>query len=195
MLKQGAARDIRAEELIERLRGLDAGKRRQFFAKLRQMGIDVARLPIVPACERGRHGLSYAQQRQWFLWKLDPHSAAYHIPVVLRLQGAVDAGALEQAFHGLIDRHESLRTRFVEEDGEVHQQIEEALDFTLDVTRLQAGAGQEHVLNDYLEARILEPFDLEKGPLIRAALACTGRRSRCWWWCSITASPMAGPWA
>ncbi|WP_435635617.1 amino acid adenylation domain-containing protein [Pseudomonas solani] len=174
MLKQGAARDIRAEELIERLRGLDAGKRRQFFAKLRQMGIDVARLPIVPACERGRHGLSYAQQRQWFLWKLDPHSAAYHIPVVLRLQGAVDTGALEQAFHGLIDRHESLRTRFVEEDGEVHQQIEEALDFTLDVTRLQAGAGQEHVLNDYLEARILEPFDLEKGPLIRAALACTG---------------------
>ncbi|UXY55510.1 non-ribosomal peptide synthetase [Pseudomonas tohonis] len=177
MLKQGAARDIRAEELVERLRGLDAGKRRQLFAKLGQMGIDVARLPIVPACERGRHALSYAQQRQWFLWKLDPHSAAYHIPVVLRLEGTVDAGALEQAFHALIERHESLRTRFVEEDGEVFQQVEATLDFSLETTRLPVAEGSGEgrpALHDYLEARILQPFDLERGPLIRVALARTG---------------------
>uniref|UniRef100_UPI002AAFBC74 phosphopantetheine-binding protein n=1 Tax=Pseudomonas kulmbachensis TaxID=3043408 RepID=UPI002AAFBC74 len=39
--------------------------------------------------------LSYAQERQWFLWQLEPHSAAYHIPSALRLKGQLDLAALQ----------------------------------------------------------------------------------------------------
>lgn len=35
--------------------------------------------------------LSFAQERQWFIWRLDPHSAAYNIPVALRLEGTAAA--------------------------------------------------------------------------------------------------------
>ncbi len=54
--------------------------------------------------------LSYAQERQWFLWQLDPHSAAYHIPSALRLKGTLDLAALQRSFDTLLARHESLRT-------------------------------------------------------------------------------------
>ena len=55
--------------------------------------------------------LSFAQQRQWFLWQLDPSSTAYHIKHALRLSGSLDTQAL-RSFKGLVERHESLRTMF-----------------------------------------------------------------------------------
>ncbi|MFI8137115.1 condensation domain-containing protein, partial [Pseudomonas aeruginosa] len=50
--------------------------------------------------------LSYAQQRQWFLWQLEPDSAAYHIPAALRLCGELDVEALKRSFAALVERHE-----------------------------------------------------------------------------------------
>ncbi|MCU7258533.1 condensation domain-containing protein, partial [Pseudomonas aeruginosa] len=50
--------------------------------------------------------LSYAQQRQWFLWQLEPDSAAYHIPAALRLRGELDVEALKRSFAALVERHE-----------------------------------------------------------------------------------------
>ncbi|MEL6078750.1 condensation domain-containing protein, partial [Stenotrophomonas maltophilia] len=55
-----------------------------------------------------------AQERQWFLWQLDPDSSAYHIPMALRLRGLLDSRALQSSFDALIARHESVRTHFVE---------------------------------------------------------------------------------
>ena len=59
--------------------------------------------------------LSYAQERQWFLWQLEPHSGAYNIPLALRLHGDLDVAALARSFNTLIERHESLRTRFTQD--------------------------------------------------------------------------------
>ncbi|WP_280335012.1 non-ribosomal peptide synthetase [Nocardia wallacei] len=56
--------------------------------------------------------LSPAQQRLWFLNRLEPDSGAYNLPVALRLRGPLDAGALEQAIRDVADRHEVLRTVF-----------------------------------------------------------------------------------
>ncbi|PCB39111.1 AMP-binding protein, partial [Pseudomonas aeruginosa] len=60
---------------------------------------------------------SAAQQRLWLTWQIDPQSAAYNIPGGLRLRGELDEAALRASFQRLVERHEALRTRFLERDG------------------------------------------------------------------------------
>ncbi|WP_084495105.1 amino acid adenylation domain-containing protein [Nocardia shimofusensis] len=67
--------------------------------------------------------LSLAQQRMWFLNRFEPDSAAYNIPVVLRLSGRLNIAALEAALRDVVDRHEVLRTIYPETAGEPHQLI------------------------------------------------------------------------
>ncbi|HEX5543457.1 MAG TPA: condensation domain-containing protein, partial [Micromonospora sp.] len=68
--------------------------------------------------------LSYAQQRLWFLSRLD-HSPAYNVPIAIDLRGAVDRAALRGAFTDVVGRHEALRTVFPVHDGMPHQCIVE----------------------------------------------------------------------
>ncbi|MDY7092226.1 MAG: amino acid adenylation domain-containing protein [Acidobacteriota bacterium] len=75
--------------------------------------------PLVVDPQRGDVlPLSYAQQRLWFLDRLDPGNAAYNLPMAARLRGDLDEAALEQALSALVQRHEALRTRFEERAGE-----------------------------------------------------------------------------
>nr|WP_280301945.1 non-ribosomal peptide synthase/polyketide synthase [Nocardia neocaledoniensis] len=67
--------------------------------------------------------LSAAQQRMWLLNRLDPDSAAYNIPIAVRLRGDVDAGALAAAVTDVLDRHEVLRTAYPAVDGIGHQAV------------------------------------------------------------------------
>ncbi|MFT4065914.1 amino acid adenylation domain-containing protein [Paraburkholderia sp.] len=123
----------------------------------------IARLPDA---RRMRTPASYAQQRQWFLWQLSPQGSAYHVAGGLWLDGIVDAAALRASFEAIVARHEVLRTRFVANDaGEVEQWIDAqaALDWreaSLPETRIDEAA----------RALANEPFDLARGPLLRAAL-------------------------
>ncbi|MEK8146620.1 condensation domain-containing protein [Streptomyces sp. M10(2022)] len=61
--------------------------------------------------------LSYAQERMWFLHRLDDAAATYNIPLIVPLGPTVDADALHAALGDLVCRHESLRTVFAERDG------------------------------------------------------------------------------
>ncbi|WP_157114423.1 non-ribosomal peptide synthetase, partial [Nocardia gamkensis] len=56
--------------------------------------------------------LSLAQQRMWVLNQFDPTSPAYNIPMAIRLHGALDVSALRYALADVLERHESLRTRY-----------------------------------------------------------------------------------
>ncbi|MGV9665555.1 amino acid adenylation domain-containing protein [Nocardia niigatensis] len=73
-----------------------------------------------------RAPLSPAQQRLWFLARLDPESATYNIPFALRLSGELDTAAVELAVRDLLDRHEALRTRYPEHHGTGYQDIRPA---------------------------------------------------------------------
>ncbi|MNQ10022.1 Gramicidin S synthase 2 [compost metagenome] len=114
--------------------------------------------------------LSFAQQRMWFLWQLDPASDAYNMPVALRLDGTLDRLALERAFARLLERHEALRTCFPSEDGEVRQCILPASGFSLAFSDLRAEADPDGEADALRAAEARAPFDLIHGPLLRIRL-------------------------
>ncbi|WP_421549518.1 amino acid adenylation domain-containing protein [Pseudomonas sp. QD4] len=114
--------------------------------------------------------LSYAQERQWFLWKLEPESAAYHIPAALRLHGPLDVPALERSFNTLVARHESLRTRFVDDGERTLQVIDHGAPLNLQWDVLPAGGDQAGQVRAYVEAETSRLFDLREGALLRVKL-------------------------
>ncbi|WP_460141186.1 non-ribosomal peptide synthase/polyketide synthase [Pseudomonas sp. S2_E01] len=118
--------------------------------------------------------LSFAQERQWFLWKLDPHSAAYNIPTALRLRGALDKPALRRSFADLVERHESLRTTFVEDDGRTVQVIESSGHIDLREERL--AQGDEASIRAFVEAETQRPFNLLDGERVRCVLLQVGEQ-------------------
>ena len=109
--------------------------------------------------------LSFAQERLWLLDRMQPGSALYNVPCALRLQGALDADALERALGEIVRRHEALRTTFAEADGAPVQVIAPFTGFTLPAEDV----GAHHVPRLAAEDAA-RPFDLTKGPLFRARL-------------------------
>ncbi|CAD5108459.1 non-ribosomal peptide synthetase [Zestomonas carbonaria] len=162
-----------ALKLARRFIELPQEKRRLFLDGLRGEGVDFSLLPIpASVAAPDRDALSYAQRRMWFLWQLDPRGAAYNLPMAVRLKGELERAALQNAFDALVARHETLRTRFVQEDGDVRQQVLEPAPVAIgfeDLTALSPSAREEQV-GTLAEAEALAPFDLAEGPLLRVRL-------------------------
>ncbi len=116
--------------------------------------------------------LSFAQQRLWFLDKLEPGNAFYNLTSAVRINGALDSEALARSFGEVVRRHEVLRTTFQTFDGQPVQLIAEATPFALPVTDLShLSAGERSAQSQKLSREeSLKPFDLSKGPLVRARL-------------------------
>ncbi|RMQ90948.1 hypothetical protein ALP97_04614 [Pseudomonas salomonii] len=115
---------------------------------------------------------SLAQNRLWITWQLDPHSSAYTIPGALRLRGELDEDAVRASFQQLIQRHEALRTRFYERDGQAFQRVEANTGFELQVIDLSdlPSAEREARAQQIREDEARTRFDLEKGPLLWVTL-------------------------
>ncbi len=158
----------------ERLRSLPPKKRALLEKKLRAEGIDLTQLEITPRPgPRGRFPLSFSQQRLWFLHQLDPTTTAYNISIRRQLFGRLDPKVLERALSAIVDRHEVLRTSFEMVDGEPLQVVRPELSVGLPVVDLSRlpGAGAERELLRVGAEVALRPFDLERGPVLRTALA------------------------
>ncbi|PMV20426.1 MULTISPECIES: non-ribosomal peptide synthase/polyketide synthase [unclassified Pseudomonas] len=160
-------------KLARRFIGLPLEKRQLFLQALQKEGVDFSRFPIPAGVEvEDRQALSYAQQRMWFLWQLDPASGAYNLPGAVRLKGALSLGALEQAFASLVARHETLRTVFQRQADERLMQVPADTSLTvehLDLSHLVA-AEREQAVNEAATRQSLLSFDLENGPLLRVQL-------------------------
>ena len=115
--------------------------------------------------------LSYAQQRQWFLNRLDAAAATFNITLAQRLTGPLAPAALEAALHDVLVRHESLRTVFPETDGVPRQQILAPADARVPLEPVPMAPSQ-------LRAEVLEMagavFDLSREIPVRAQLYALG---------------------
>ena len=133
-----------------------------------------ATLPtIVPQEHPERLPLSFAQQRLWFLEQLQPGSSVFHIPFALTLTGPLDVPALQCSLQSLVDRHEVLRSTVHNDDGEPWQRIEPAMYIEpslRDLRDLCEARDREAALKARLDAVFHQPFDLTRGPLLRAEL-------------------------
>ena len=115
---------------------------------------------------------SYAQQRLWFLHRLEPENSAYNIPAVFRLGGRLNVAAMEKSFHEIVRRHEALRTTFSFIEGEPKQIISSIAPSAMsmvDLRRLEESA-RESELWRRLAEETRRYFDLEKGPLFQVSL-------------------------
>jgi amino acid adenylation domain-containing protein len=132
-----------------------------------------ARVPALePVPRTAPLPLSYAQQRLWFLWHIEPDGSAYNIPLALRFLGGLDRALLEQSFTALVARHEALRTRFASSAAGAVQVIDPPRACTVgfdDLSSLAGGEG-DSALRVLAEQEALLPFDLERGPLLRVRL-------------------------
>jgi acyl-CoA synthetase (AMP-forming)/AMP-acid ligase II/acyl carrier protein len=111
--------------------------------------------------------LSHGQRAMVYLYRLAPHVAAYHIPLGLRIQGALDVQALQRAMEELVHRHECLRSVFITGDnGMVQRLVAPVAPFQLE----DAKHWTEQQMQAHLKTQIGGAFDLERGPLFRAVL-------------------------
>jgi amino acid adenylation domain-containing protein len=133
--------------------------------------------PVVPAGRTGALPLSLAQERLWFLDRLEPGSAVYNVPMARRLGGALDEAALERALGEIVRRHEALRTVFAEVGGSPVQVIAPFGGFALPVEDLSGSsdADREAAVRRRAREEAARPFDLAAGPLFRAALLRLGQ--------------------
>ncbi|MFP2929328.1 amino acid adenylation domain-containing protein, partial [Pyxidicoccus sp. 3LG] len=114
----------------------------------------------------------------WFLDQYQPGSALYNVPAALRLEGAVDTGALERAFSELVRRHQSLRTTFQAQEGGPVQLISPSGTSRLEVEdlgHLPAPAREVEALR-LVKEEARKPFDLVNGPLLRTRLVRLSER-------------------
>jgi amino acid adenylation domain-containing protein len=128
--------------------------------------------PIVPVPHDNDIPLSFAQERLWFLDRLNPDSPTYNVPAAFRLAGDLNVNALEQSLNEVVRRHESLRTVFATVNGNPVQKILPSLLLSLTPIDLSnhPESERESALQILLKEQAVQPFDLSHGPLIRACL-------------------------
>ncbi|HVG32647.1 MAG TPA: MupA/Atu3671 family FMN-dependent luciferase-like monooxygenase, partial [Pyrinomonadaceae bacterium] len=119
--------------------------------------------------DKSEHPLSKGQRALWFMHQLAADGASYNtVELAVTVRGELDVAALGRAFQALSDRHASLRTIYTVRDGNPVQVVltSQRADFkVLDASRWTAAQ-----LNDQMVKEYQRPFDLERGPLLRASL-------------------------
>ncbi|MDH3011656.1 non-ribosomal peptide synthetase [Gordonia alkanivorans] len=119
--------------------------------------------------------LSYAQRRMWFLNQFDPGSAAYVIPIVVRLHGDLDVDAMHEAINEVAERHEVLRTIYPtgpeSPDAEPVQVVRASHPGLVPVGHtVISGIASDGLLAEEITATISQPFDVTRDLPVRARI-------------------------
>ncbi|MGI2909660.1 condensation domain-containing protein, partial [Tolypothrix sp. VBCCA 56010] len=143
----------------------------EYIATVQQTG-QQRQTPIVRVPRQPEMPVSFAQQRLWFLQQFEPESGFYNIPVAMRFQGQLNVAALEQSLNQIINRHEALRTNFIQVNGQPMQVIASSSTLPLAVYDLQQlePTGREIACRQLIIEEAAQPFDLASDLLMRASL-------------------------
>lgn len=159
--------------LLKQVANLSPEKRELLLQRLNKKGQNRSQPQIKrQSRESNTFPLSFAQARLWFLNQLEPDSAAYNIPTVIRLKGSLNVTALAQSLNEVIQRHEVLRTSFTTVGGQPVQAIAPNLSLILprvDLQQLSETQQRIEVLR-LATQEAQQPFSLDKGPLLRVTL-------------------------
>ncbi|HXA84426.1 MAG TPA: amino acid adenylation domain-containing protein, partial [Candidatus Dormibacteraeota bacterium] len=149
------------------------------FLKQRLLDDDsTLRRPAIAASNRAAQPtvLSFAQERLWFIDQLDGGSVQYNMPAALRVRGSFDEEIAERALVRIIQRHEPLRTVFINGEDSLRQYVQESFDFCLthiDLSALPKEACERAVL-EAVNADAIKPFDLKNDLMLRASFLRIG---------------------
>ena len=169
----------REESTKTRIARLSPERRALLNSLLRKSDASLSPPSSGPIARRAREkeaAVSFAQGRLWFLDQLMPGNAFYNLHGALRLHWPLSVETLERSLNEIIRRHEILRTTFAVVDGQPAQRVAAALSIevaVVDLRGLEAAAREAEALRlATVEAQ--QPFDLERGPLLRARLLRLG---------------------
>ena len=158
-----------SEDLLEQVKKNKA----ELITYLTSKGSHTDYQDIQPLQDKGPFKLSSAQMRLWVLSQFEGGSEAYNIPGSTFLNQYIDVENFKKAINATIDRHEILRTVFRQDaTGEVNQWVldREELGFSIDYQDFREARNKKEKTDEYIAADSYRPFDLAKGPLLRAAL-------------------------
>ncbi|MGI9474539.1 MAG: amino acid adenylation domain-containing protein [Rubripirellula sp.] len=117
---------------------------------------------------RDRFPLSFGQQSLWFLHRLAPESAAYHICDAVRVQGPLSMEVLQKTTQSIVDRHAAFRTTFHDDQGRPFQKVHDSWPVAIDT--IDAGEWSQSQIDAAVTDHLSQPFDLESGPLLRVTV-------------------------
>ncbi|MBD1942369.1 AMP-binding protein, partial [Coleofasciculus sp. FACHB-712] len=165
--------EAKRDDFVVRIAGLSPEKRELLLKRLNQKKEPIAPTQI-PRQNRESNSfpLSFAQQRLWFFDQLEPGNTSYNIPAAVRVEGTLDAIALEQSLNAIVERHEVLRTAFTTVNGQPVQVITPQLKLTLPFVDLRElpNTEREQAVRQFATAEAQKPFDLTQAPLLRVSL-------------------------
>ncbi len=135
----------------------------------------VAHRPIEPVEKKEYYPMSNAQKRLWIIHQMEDNHVAYNMTGVFRFSGQLQCDALEKSFLSLVERHEILRTGFVQVGDGTCQKIfdADAIDFSIPIHDYRAEIHPESMAKQTAKLAAAEAFDLKNAPLIRALFIWT----------------------
>jgi amino acid adenylation domain-containing protein len=161
------------ESITKRIAELSPEKRQLLEQLLLKEGVASTHRAIAPRRTNARSlPLSFAQQRLWFVDQLVPGNPIYNIFAPVSFDEEIKVAALERSLNEIVRRHETLRTTFTTSDGQPFQLIAPSLSLPLPVIDLRHRSAQEREADAQriASAEASRPFDLSRGPLLRATL-------------------------
>jgi amino acid adenylation domain-containing protein/non-ribosomal peptide synthase protein (TIGR01720 family) len=158
------------DRLQSRIESLSAEKRALLEKLLRQQANSSK--SIAHRSQNAELSLALAQERLWFLHQVDPSNSAYNIAISWQLAGKLQIPTLLASLQTIIQRHESLRTAFLSQEGKPYQTIAANINLQLPIIDLQDLPPQQQAqtAQDLAKLEASQPFDLTQAPLMRVKL-------------------------
>ncbi|OXA89994.1 non-ribosomal peptide synthetase [Flavobacterium hercynium] len=163
-----APKGVMTKELLEEIK-LKKESIIDFIERSQSANSNHISIPVIEQQEN--YTISSAQKRLWLICQHEDQSAAYNISRVLEFKGDLNTEVLQKAFAALLERHESLRTVFVETpSAEIRQRIVAVNDLNFKIAQIDYSNQPEAMLKESIEKEIQRPFDLAEDCLVRVSL-------------------------